>query len=339
MRAVSDTEVFVAEPIDNLEYTLDPLKEVGYTVTLGPSVSQNKQGYTEDQLIEICKHVDAFIGMAREKVTSSVINSAQQLKVICKYGNGVDNIAVEAATKKGILIANAPVHNMTVAEFAFALILSVLKKIPRNMTYLKEGSWRDESTIGNELYKKTVGIVGFGAIGRELANRLRGWETEIIAYDPVVDENIINQYGALAVDWETLFQKSDIVTLHMPLLETTRGIVGKREFDMMKKSAIFINSSRGPIVNEAALIEALKKSEIAAAGMDVFEKEPVLMDNPLRDMENVVLTPHIAGYTEESLLRIAVQTTDNCMKALNGNLPDYIVNKDAIPLWQERFCR
>jgi len=165
MKIAPGMKVFAAEPIENLEYTLDPLKESGCELIIGPPVAKPNEGYSESRLIKMCADQDAFIGMAREKMTEAVINAAERMRVICKYGNGVDNIDVKAATKKGVLVANAPVHDMTVAEFTFSLILSVLKKLPRNINHLLGGGWRDASTVGNEIYKKKVGIVGFGGIG------------------------------------------------------------------------------------------------------------------------------------------------------------------------------
>jgi len=312
---------------------------MGCEVIEGPPVSQPEKGYTEEQLIEICKDVDAFMGMAREKVTRRVIQAGNRLRIICKYGNGVDNIDIAAATEHGVLVANAPVHNNTVAEFTFAITLSLLKKIPYSMGYLKNGGWRDSTTIGYELYKKTFGIVGLGGIGKQLAKRLQGWECEIITYDPFISRETAELLGARLVGWEELFTRSDIVTLHLPLTESTRGIVGAKEFGMMKNTAVLINASRGPIVDEAALIQALQEKRIAGAALDVFQKEPLDPTNPLLQMDNVVLTPHVAGFTYESMRRISEQSTANCLAALKGEIPEFVVNREAIPIWKERFLK
>lgn len=335
---LSKYRVFIAEPIDGLEDTYQALKDSKCELIIGPPVSCPKQGYTEEQLIEMCKDVDAFLGMARERITKNVITASPRLRIICKYGNGVDNIDVRAASEHGVIVSNAPVHNMTVAEYAFSMILSVLKKIPRNMEYLKNGNWRDNSTMGNELYKKTVGIVGFGAIGKQLAKRLQGWEVSVLVCDPLASKEMAEWFSAKLVDWNTIFESSDIISIHLPLTESTRKLIGAKEFAMMKKSAIFINTSRGPIVDEDALIEALQSKKIAGAGIDVFAKEPIPPDNPLRNMENVVLSPHVAGFTAESLRRISEQCTENCIHALEGEIPEFVVNRDVLPKWKERFA-
>jgi len=337
MERLSNFKIFIGEPIDGLEDTYEELRELGCELIVGPPESCPKQGYTEEQLIEMFKDVDAYMGMAREKITRKIISSSPKLRIICKYRNGANNIDVEAASDYGVVVSNSPVHNMIVAEFTFALILAVLKKIPRNMEYLKNGKWRDISTKGNNLYKKTVGIVGFGAIGKQFAKRLRGWEVEILVCDPLVTRETANLFSAKLVDWDTIFKSSDIITLHMPLTESTRTIVGAKEFAMMKKNAILINTSRGLIVDEKALIKALQEKEIAGAGLDVYEQEPISKDNPLQNMENVVMTPHIAGYTKEALRSISLQSTQNCIQALKGKIPEFVVNRDVLTKWKERF--
>ncbi|MBP1932172.1 hydroxyacid dehydrogenase [Ammoniphilus resinae] len=330
------SKVLIMEPIDDMEDTHQMLKDAGYELILGPPVSRTAERFSESQLIELCQDVDAIMGMAREKITRKVIESSPRLRVICKYGIGVDNIDIQAASEHGVLVTNAPVHTKTVAEYAFSLILSVLKKIPRNLNHLKQGKWRDSSTMGNELYKKTIGMVGFGAIGKQLAKRLQGWDVQILIYDPFATRETADLFGAQLVDWNTLFQTSDVVTLHLPLMESTRKIISRNEFFMMKNSAILINTSRGPIVDEQALIEALQDKRIAGAGLDVFETEPISKDNPLLEMENVVITPHVAGYTFESLHRISEQCSRNCLSALRGEIPEFIVNREAVEKWRER---
>jgi phosphoglycerate dehydrogenase-like enzyme len=183
-----------------------------------------------------------------------------------------------------------------------------------------------------------VNIVGFGAIGKELCKRWQGWGTQILAYDPTPDPVAAISLGAEAASWETLFISVDVISLHLPLLAATRRIVGKKEFAIMRNNAILINTSRGSVIDEQALVEALAKGEIGGAGLDVFKNEPLSSDSPLRAMSNVVLTPHIAGYTEESLLRIALQTTRNCLQALAREVTDHVVNREAVPQWKKRFA-
>lgn len=332
-------KIMIAEPIDNLEDTYQVLRKMGCELVVGPPVSCSKQGYSEEQLIEMCKNVDAFFGMSRERITRRVIEASPKLRVICKYGTGVDNIDVQAATEHGVIVANAPVHNVTVAEYTFLLILGLLKKLPYNVAHLQEGGWRDSSTIGNELYHKTVGIVGFGNIGKQVAKRLQGWETNVLVCDPLAARESAELLGAKLVDWNTIFKTADIISLHLPLMKATRGIVGEKEFKMMKNTAILVNDSRGAVINEEALIKALQGHEIAGAALDVFAIEGVAEDNPLRKMENVILTPHVAGYTYESLRRIAEQATQNCIAALKGETPEFVFNRAVLPKWADKYSK
>lgn len=330
-------KVFIAEPNDGLDDTFQILKDLGCRVVTGPPVSCAGQGYSEDELVELCRDADAFFGMSREVITRRILEASPKLRVICKYGTGVNNIDVAAATDCGILVANAPVHNLTVAEYAIASMLSLLKKIPYNANHLRSGGWRDSTTTGQELYQKTVGILGFGRIGKQIAKRLSGWEVKLITYDPVVTREEAALFGARMVSWDELFSESDIVTVHLPLNDATAGIIGKKEFDRMKETALFVNDARGALVDQEALTDALVHHKIAGAAIDVFPQEGLPSDYPLLSMDQVILTPHTAGYTVESLRRIAGQATENCMAALRGQIPEFVVNREAIPKWKERF--
>ncbi|HEY3423615.1 MAG TPA: hydroxyacid dehydrogenase [Negativicutes bacterium] len=334
----SGRKILIAEPINGSEYTYDYLRDMGCELILGPHVSRSNEGYSEDQLVSLVNQVDAIIGMSREKLTKRVLESAGRLKVICKYGMGVDHIDVKTATDKGILVTNAPVHNLTVAEFTIALMLALYKKVPRNERYIKAGGWRDDSATGYDLFGKTVGLLGLGAIGKQVAKRLQGWDVTIIAYDPYVQQEDAENLGVKLVDWETLFKSSDIISLHVPLTVQTTHIVAQKEFLLMKQSAILINTARGKLVNKNDLIEALRDGQIAGAGVDVWESEPVAKDDPLLFMENVVTSPHVAGFTFEALRRIAEQAAKNCVQALNGERPDFVVNPEALDFWKTRMA-
>lgn len=332
-------KVLIAEPINGSEYTYDYLREMGCELIIGPHVSRSQEGYTEEELIRWGNEVDAIIGMSREKLTKRVLAGAGRLKVICKYGMGVDHIDVKTATDKGILVTNAPVHNQSVAEFAIAAMLAVYKKIPRNERYIKAGGWRDDSATGADLLGKTVGLLGLGAIGKQVAKRLQGWDVNLIAHDPYISREAAADLGVELVDKAALLKNADILSLHVPLNEQTAGIVAKTELALMKPSAILINTSRAKVVEQAALIDALASGQIAGAGIDVWESEPVDPANPLLSMENVIVSPHVAGFTFEALQRIARQAAKNCVQALNGEKPDFVVNPDALTLWQIRVAR
>lgn len=330
-------KVLIAEPIVGSEYTYDYFREMGCEVILGPHISRAAEGYSEEQLMELVNQVDAIIVASREKLTQRVLQNAGRLKVICKYGTGVNRIDVKAATEKGILVANAPVHNLTVAEYTIALMLAIYKKLTRNEKYIKAGGWRDESTTGFELYGKTIGLLGFGGIGRQVAKRLQGWDVSLLVHDPYVSPEEAEQCGVKLVDKQTLLTGADIISLHVPLTAQTTGLIAKPEFLQMKKTAVFINTSRAEVANQEDLIAALRDGLLAGAGVDVWEREPVDKTNPLLSMDNVVVSPHVAGFTFEALRRIAEQSAKNCVKALHGEKPDFIVNPEALELWQTRM--
>ena len=337
MKELEQFKVVIAEPNDGMDDTFQILKDLGCEVVVGRPVSCADQPYSEDEIIEMCRDADAFFGMSRETITRRILENCPKMRVICKYGTGVNNIDCDAAAEMGIIVANAPVHNLTVAEFAIADMLAVLKKIPYSSNYLRNGGWRDDSTTGHELFGRTVGIVGFGRIGKQVARRLQNWGVNILAYDPFVTREEASLFNAQMVSWETIFEASDVITIHVNLTKETEGLVGWDEFARMKKSAIFINAARGGLVNQEALIDALTTGKIAGAGIDVFVTEGLDPDYPLLHMDNVILTPHTAGYTYESLYRIAQQATANCLAALRGQVPEFVANRAAIGNWKERF--
>jgi D-3-phosphoglycerate dehydrogenase len=340
MGSLTGKKLLLAEPIYGAELTYDFVKETGCELIVGPHVSKTGQGYSEAQLIEFGNEVDAFIGMSREKMTKRVIENSKRIRVITKTGIGMDHVDVATATECGILVTNTPMNRLSVAEFAIMEMLALNKKLFSTNSHIKRtGTWRDDSTTVNELYEKTIGILGFGGIGRQVAKRLQGWDLTMIAYDPYIDPGEAEMRGVKMVDRDTLFKNSDVLTLHLPLTEETKASIGKREFDMMKPTAILINTARGKIVREADMIDALRSRKIAGAGVDVFETEPVRPDNPLLDMENVITSPHCAGFTFEALSRMAKQAALNSLQALSGQVPDmeYVVNPEVLDKWKARW--
>jgi D-3-phosphoglycerate dehydrogenase len=260
--------------------------------------------------------------------------------MIGKTGIGVDHIDIAAATEKGILVTNTPGnHELDVAEYAVGEMLLLMKGYARIDAHFRSGGWRAPSTMGGEMYRSVVGLLGYGNIGRHVAKRLQGWDCEIIAYDPFVTQEQCNAFGypVKMAAWDDLFGKSDIVSLHLPLNDKTRGCVGKKEFSLMKKSAYVINTSRGPLIDLEALDWALANGEIAGAAIDVHVKEPAGADYPLLKYDNTVLTPHCAGWAAGGLARIAEHAARNTIEALSGKPPRSTVNPDVIPLWRKRF--
>lgn len=331
MAELAKKRVLIAEPITGSEQTYDLFKNLGWDLVVGPSVSYPDRGYTEEELIRFGNEFDGIIGMSREKFPRRVLEASKRLKIYSKYGIGVDHVDVKAATENGIIVSRATgINSVSVAEYTISLMLGLLKKLNQNDKNIRNGGWRNESCIGFELNNKTVGLVGFGAIARQVAKRLQGWEVKIVAFDPYVSPETANQFGATMVDWETLFTSADIISLHTPLTEETKGMVGEKEFNMMKSTALLINTTRGKTIDEQALIKALQAETISGAGLDVFDKEPVNADNPLLSMNNVILAPHIAGWTYEALGGIAMQAARNCIQALSGEKPDFIVNPEVL---------
>lgn len=344
MNELVGKKVFLLEPIDDIDEYVDQIKlytDSGCELTVGPYVTETKKGYTKEQLIEIGNTYDAVIGMSREKFTEEIIMASERLKMITKTGIGMDHVDIAAATKKGIVVTNTPGQNgLSVAEHAIALILALLKKLPLEDKHLREGFWRDGQTLSGEVYKSTIGIVGYGHIGRMVAKRLQGWDCSLIAYDPYVSQEQADEigYGVKMVDWETLFSTSDVVTVHTPLNAETRGLVDAKAIGMMKKTAYLVNTARGPVVDVAALSEALHSSKIAGAGIDTHVPEPVGTAYPLLDMhDNVVLTPHNAGWAGPALARLAVVAAQNTVDVLNGKLNSNVCNPEVEKLWRVRF--
>jgi D-3-phosphoglycerate dehydrogenase / 2-oxoglutarate reductase len=339
MATLTGKKILLAEPIAGSEYTYDMLRNTGAELIIGPHVSCPGQPYNEEQLTELGNEVDAFIGMSREKMTKQVLQNSKRLQIVTKTGIGVDHIDVSAATECGILVTNSPMNRLAVAEFAIMTMLTLTKKIIRTQDHLRAEKWRDDSVTVTELFGKTVGLLGFGGIGRQVAKRLQGWDTTMIAYDPYIEASEAAKYGVKLVDRDTLFQTADILTLHLPLKDETRGSVGKKEFGMMKPTAILVNTARGRIVKEADLVEALRNRQIAGAGVDVFESEPAKKTNPLFAMENVIVSPHSAGFTWEALRRMAEQAAQNTIQALSGKVPEteFIVNPEVLNVWKSKW--
>jgi D-3-phosphoglycerate dehydrogenase len=336
MISLSQSNVLVAEPLTGSEKSIEFLKEAGCTVTVGAHSSFPDKGYTEQQLVELGNENDGFIVLTREKLSRKVLENCKRLKVICKSGSGVDNIDVEAATELGILVTNAPVNISSVAEYTIGLILALYKKIPQNERHIRAGKWRDDTSSGHDLLGKTVGLLGFGNIGRHVAQRLQSWDLKLIAHDPFFSSNDAPPFGVTMKELDEVLRESDIISLHMPLNAETRGMIGEKQFAVMKDSAVIINTARGAIIDKAALLKALDSGRLMGAALDNHEKEPIAPDDPLLTYNNVIISPHIAGFSFEALERIALQAAVNCINALKGEKPSFIFNPAVYEEWHKR---
>jgi len=285
---------------------------------------------TEDDIIRCCSDADGLLNQYAP-ITRRVIENLQRARIIVRYGVGVDNIDIKAATERGIFVANVIYDITDVADHTLSLILSLSRKIIWADRNVKENRWDWKSVQPiSRLKDKTVGIIGFGRIGRKVAQRLKGFEVKILSYDPYVPEEIFREYGVEKVDFETLIKESDIITVHTPLTDETRHMIGEKELRSMKREAILINVSRGGIIDEKALYKALKERWISGAGLDVLEVEPPSKDNPLLRLDNVIITPHMAWYSNKSLDEIRRKAAEEVARALSGQIPMNLVNRDVL---------
>ncbi|MDQ1280595.1 MAG: D-glycerate dehydrogenase [Thermoproteota archaeon] len=264
---------------------------------------------------------------------SEVMERSKKLRVISNYAVGFDNIDLNAATERGIYVTNTPeVLTESVADLALALMLDVARRLNEADRFLRQGKWEGWAPmllLGNDVYNKTLGIVGLGRIGMAVARRAKGFNMRLLYTDMVRNEKLENELGITYVSLEELLKQSDFISIHVPLLPSTRHMFGEKEFKLMKPTAYLINTSRGPIVDEIALVEALRKRIIGGAGLDVFEKEPVDPDNPLLKLENTVLLPHVASGTIETRTAMANLAVENLISVLQGKMPPSLVNKEV----------
>jgi len=292
------------------------------------TVSEKDGVLTEEELVRTLKEgkYDAVLCLLTDKINDAAFEAAgPQCKIFANYAVGFDNIDVEAAKKKGVTVTNTPgVLTETVAEHAFALILSVGRRIAEADAFTRAGKytgWGPMLLLGNDISGKTLGVVGLGRIGSRVANHaVKGFGMKVYYHDPKPNPDFEKEYGARFSDLETLLRESDFISIHVPLLPATRHLIGEKELNMMKKSAYLVNTSRGPIVDEQALVKALKERRIKGAALDVYENEPALAPG-LAECTNAVLTPHIASATEETRGKMAELAATNIIEALEGRTP------------------
>lgn len=282
-------------------------------------------GADRSQLLPALAGVDALIVRSATKVDAEVLAAAPSLKVVARAGVGLDNVDVEAATKAGVLVVNAPTSNIiSAAEQAINLLLATARNTAAAHAALVRGEWKRSKYTGVELYDKTVGIVGLGRIGVLVAQRLQAFGTKLIAYDPFVQPARAAQLGVELVELDELLERSDFITIHLPKTKDTIGLIGEEELRKVKPTVRIINAARGGIVNETALYHALKEGRVAGAGLDVFAKEPCT-DSPLFELENVVVAPHLGASTHEAQEKAGTQVARSVKLALAGEfVPDAV---------------
>jgi len=286
----------------------------------------------EMSLIEETKEVDGVIIRANGKVTRKIMESAPKLKVVGRHGVGLENIDLEAAAEKGIWVVNTPdANDISVAEHFFGLAIILSKMLKKADIALREGRFEVRyQYIGNELHGKTLGILGFGRIGRSVGRiGHKGFDMKVLYYDALRYEETEKELKARKASLEEVLSQSDYISINLPMLPETKGLLGEREFGLMKPSAFIINLARGPIWDEKALHQVLKEKKIAGAGSDVYEVEPAAKGHPLFDLENFVGTPHMAAHTEEALRRMSLVAED-VIRVLEGKTPLHPVNQPKL---------
>jgi len=287
---------------------------------------------TEEELIKNCKDADALLNQYA-KITQNVIEHLDNVKIIARYGVGVDNVNLDAATKKGIFVTNVVYDICDVADHTITLILALTRKlffVNKSVKKL-EWDWKKFHPI-IRIKGKTFGIIGLGRVGRQVAKRINCFDVKILACDPYISLDVFKNYNAKNVDFNTILEQSDFVTLHIPLNDETRYMISTNQLKKMKKTAILINAARGGIVDEEALYKALLENEIAGAGLDVLEKEPVEKDNPLLKLDNVIITPHMGWYSEDSVDEVQKIAAEQVLMFLQGKVPINLVNNEVLKL-------
>ncbi len=286
---------------------------------------------SENEIIDGVKKADKLICLLRDKIDKKVIDSNPNLKGICNYAVGYNNIDVEYATKRRIIVTNTPgVLTETTADLAWALLMATARRIVEGDNLVREGKfkgWQATLLLGADVYDKTLGIIGAGRIGTAMAKRSLGFGMKILYYSNRNNVFIDEKLGGKKTDLNYLLKNSDFVSLHLPLTEKTHHLITKKQFDIMKKTAILINTARGAILNEKDLVDALKSGKIAGAGLDVFEFEPNIEEELLK-MKNVVLTPHIGSASVETRKKMAELTANAAVEIIKGKIPQNAVNKN-----------
>lgn len=279
---------------------------------------------TEDELIPLLKDCDGYVA-GLDFVTEKVINSCENLKIISRYGAGFDRVDIAAAKAKGIPVTNTPgVNAEAVGELAFSLILSVARRITYLNNSTRNGEW--VRSTGMELKGKTIGIMGLGAIGKVVARCAKGFEMNVIAYDPFINEAYCKENNITVCTFDEVVEQADVISLHLPLLDSTKHMINKDAISKMKPTTILINTSRGGIIDEDAAYEALKAGKLGGLGLDAFEIEPPT-GSPLFELDNVVVTPHTGAHTKEATDNMANAAIKNLIDVLSGKGCPYIVNK------------
>ena len=308
----------------------DPIVEEGIQSLCGYAQVDVRTKLDPEQLKAIIGDYDALIVRSQTQVRAEIIESGKKLKVIGRAGVGTDNIDVDAATRKGIVVVNAPTGNtVAAAEHTIALMLALARNIPQANSRLKSGKWQREDMVGSGLRNKTLGIIGLGNVGSEVAKRAQAFEMRVIAHDPFVSKEYAENLKVDMVSLDQLLREADFISLHVPLTAATKNLIGSKELAKLKPTARIINCARGGLIDEAALVKAIKTGKMAGAAFDVFDKEPIT-NSPLFTEDKIIVTPHLGASTIEAQTSIARDIAEEVLAVLQGRFSKYAVNAPHI---------
>ena len=315
--------------------TLEPEREV--LSAIGAELIVAETG-TEIEFLKYAPDVDGIL-TNWAKVTTDVVKAAEKCQVIGRYGIGLDNIDVVTATSLGMIVFNVPTYCLEeVSDHAMALVLAMARKVPRLNNEVKNRSW--DRNIGPQMYRirgQKLGIIGFGKIGQLIVPKAKGFGMEVLAYSPSLTDTIAKVYGVKNVDFEELLTESDFITIHCPLVPETSNLINADALSKMKSTAYLINTARGGVVDHNALFHALQENWIAGAGLDVLPDEPPAADFALLDLDNVIITPHAAFWSDESINDLQISAARGVLEVLTGKIPDAIVNPEVLQSTNQRF--
>ncbi len=341
-------KVLIFAPADKASHAR--LEAAGCELALGAASWSTPQGNSESELAGMAANADALAGTSirSSRISREVLRASPRLRIVAKYTVGVDDVDVKAATDMGILVTHAPTEANwgAVAENTLATMLLLLKKLVQRDRAVRDGGWRNPAMQGAYVGARedgyagiTIGIIGLGRIGGRFAQLLRPWRARVLAHDPYIASQRFVEHGVESVDLPTLLAQSDVVSIHALLTDETRHMIGRAQLRLMKPTAYLQNNARGGIIDEAALIEALREGRIAGTALDVFEREPLPADSPLFALgDRVLLSPHMAASCHRAGLHQGYEwATDDVLTALRGAVPAHVFNSEAIAAWRARF--
>ncbi len=294
----------------------------------------------EDELVEQSARSDGLLSLLTDRIDANLISASRRLAVVSNMATGFDNVDVVAASNHNVLVTRTPgILSETTAEFAIALMFAASRRIVEADRMVRDGRWKTwgpNVLLGVDLAHSTLGIIGLGGVGEAVARRARGLGMRVIYYSRTRKRALEKELRVTYCSFSSLLEKADFVSLHTPLTDETLHLIGKAEFELMKPSAVLINTARGPLVNQSALYAALNRGRIAAAAIDVSNPEPIAPDDPLLKLDNAIITPHIASASIATRSRMAMLAAENLVQALQGKLPKHTVNREIARRWRER---